>query len=77
MMTQTTTSPRKGGAVDVSQGSYYQGGPVRKQKSRPVVSGSPKKNKSDVGDFFDPPIGRKNATYIQQRHKETSQKLIA
>ena len=61
MMTQTTTSPRKGGAVDVSQGSYYQGWPVRKQKSRPVVSGSPKKG--GIGDFFNPPIGRKNTTY--------------
>ena len=55
MMTQTTTSPRKGGAVDVSQGSYYQGGPVRKQKSRPVVSGSPKKMGSVI--FLIPPIG--------------------
>ena len=53
MMTQTTT-PRKGGAVDVSQGSYYQGGPIRKHKSRPAVSGSPFLVESVI---YNPPIG--------------------
>jgi len=49
MMTQTTTSPRKGGAVDVSQGSYYQGGACPETKIKAGCFWFPKKRW--IGDF--------------------------